>query len=263
MTTFCIVTPSYNQAQFLKETIDSVLSQKGNFSTNYIVMDGGSSDGSVEILRSYGEKLEWVSEKDAGQSDALNKGIRHFEKNMFNTTDDCIFAYLNSDDYYLPTALAQVEQAFALNPDKEWLVGDARIVNTIGMEIQQPVRWYKSFWRKLYSTSLLHVLNPIPQPAVFIRAQALRKTGLFDQSLQYVMDYDYWQRLQAQFGNPFVLNKALAAFRIHGDSKGGTAFEKQFTQELAVAKKYSQSSVLLLLHKLHNELILAVYRLIK
>ena len=123
MTTFLIVTPSYNQAAFLKETIESVLSQKGEFEVVYVVIDGASSDGSVELLKSFGKKLLWLSEPDNGQTEAINKGLQLLQKKVIgqaktlgfgqNTAKhQYIVAYLNSDDYYLSGALQQVATAY-------------------------------------------------------------------------------------------------------------------------------------------------------
>jgi glycosyltransferase involved in cell wall biosynthesis len=263
MTTFYIVTPSYNQAQFLKQTVDSILLHKEKFVIKYIVMDGGSTDDSVKLLRSYGRKVVWQSEKDAGQTDAINKGIRYFAQLPLKDKADCIFAYLNSDDYYLPETLAKVAHAFVNQPDKQWIVGDAKIVDSSGSEIQRPIRWYKQFWRTVYGNWVLNILNPIPQPSVFIRWTAVQEIGLFTQSLRYVMDYEYCHRLQKKFGNQIILNTPLSAFRIHGQSKGGTAFIKQFAEELDVVQKYCQNRLLITLHQLHTACIVGVYRLIK
>lgn len=218
-------------------------------------MDGGSKDTSVAILKSYGKKIHWQSKKDKGQSDAINKGLKQ-------VTGD-IVAYINSDDYYLPGAFEQVAHIFSTHKDVMWIVGDAHIVDKNGEQIQDWVRRYKQFWRKIYFSSLLTILNPFPQPAVFWRAQALHSVGAFDQSLQYTMDYEFWHRLQQAFGTPYFLHRPLAAFRIHGGSKGVTAFHKQFKEEEQVERRYNRNLLLHLLHKLHNQCILLAYGLIK
>ena len=109
----------------------------------------------------------------------------------------------------------------------------------------------------------LSILNPIPQPAVFIRAEAVTEVGLFSEQLKYVMDYEYWLRLFRIFGPPIVLSQPLAAFRIHADSKGSTNFSAQFVEEYQIAKQFTNNWLALLMHWLHNQLILYVYRLIK
>ena len=259
---FFIVTPSFNQGHFIEQTITSILDQS-SVHVELIVMDGGSTDSTLKVLKKYHKhpNFHWASEKDKGQSDALNKGIKAISKLNPKPTD--IFAFLNSDDYYLPSSLLQVAKIFSQNPNATWLVGDAVIVNENGQEIQSLIRAYKKFWRLFLSANLLSILNPIPQPATFIRYSALIKTGLFNQNLRYTMDYEYWHRLFQSVGNPITISNPLAAFRIHGQSKGGSQFEKQFAEELQVASQYTINSALLFLHKLHNLLITGVYKIIK
>jgi len=261
-TAFFIVTPSFNQAQFIRQTIDSVLRQSGDFVIEYFVADGGSSDTTKEILKSFASKLSFVSEKDAGQTDAINKGIAHFTSLQANYRE-IYFAYINSDDFYAPGAFSLVAKYFQSHPAASWLAGDAKIIDAQGKEIQTVIRAYKQLLRKLFFLQLLYILNPIPQPAVFFRWEAIRSLGSFDNSLQYTMDYEYWLRAQQKLGKPIFLAKTLAAFRIHRESKGGSSFEGQFAEELQVAKRYTTNSVLLALHSLHNAVILFIYRIIK
>lgn len=261
---FHIVVPSFNQAEFIGQTLDSILSQDG-VDVRVYVFDGGSTDGTVELLKTYGKKIFWVSEKDRGQTDAINKGVKLIlsSDGVEADLERDFFAYLNSDDYYLPGALGIVTGEFAGSPQKSWLVGDCLIVDENGVEIQHKIRAYKNFWRSFLSKSLLTVLNPIPQPAVFMRLQALKAAGEFDANLRYTMDYEYWTRLWRKFGEPINSDRELAGFRIHGSSKGSTSFEDQFAEQLIVAKKLSRNRVLLTLQILHNRLITSVYKLLK
>ncbi len=249
-----IITPSFNQAHFIKKTLDSILSQAYQH-VEIIVMDGGSSDETVSILRSYGSKISFESKKDKGQTDAINKGLKHASGD--------IIAYLNSDDYYLPNTLLTVAKLFSNNPHIHWIVGDAVIVDEQEKEIQPLIRLFKRMWRFLYQPWLLAILNPIPQPSVFLRREVIEQIGPFDENLRYTMDYEYWIRVQQKFGKPFFLKQPLSAFRIHGASKGTTAFDKQFTEELAVSTNYFPSSILQFLHRLHIGLIKLVYSGIK
>jgi glycosyltransferase involved in cell wall biosynthesis len=262
---FFIVTPSYNQRRFLQQTLESVLNQKGNFKVNYWVFDGGSTDGSPALLKKLVKKLKWQSKKDNGQTDAINKGIKQLKlwlKQTKKNPTEVIFAYINSDDYYLPGAFQLVAKLFA-RTNQAWLVGDSLIVDENGKEIQSWVRKYKQFWRFWLSKTLLGILNPIPQPGVFIRASQILKIGLFDETLKYVMDYDYWLRLITQSGKPLVTSQPLAAFRVHAQSKGGSQFIKQFAEQFKVAKRYTRNQVILGLHRLHNALTVGMYRLLK
>ena len=262
---FFIVTPSYNQRRFIQQTIDSVLKQRGDFHVEYWVFDGGSTDGTQQLLKKFGKQIHWQSKKDKGQTDAINKGIKELKrwlKRKNKNPNDVVFAYLNSDDYYLPGAFRLVQKLFA-RTSQQWLVGDCMIVNENGREIQSWVRKYKQFWRIWLSKALLGVINSIPQPGVFVKASQILKTGLFDQSLRYVMDYDYWLRLITQNGKPLVTSQALAAFRIHSQSKGGSQFEKQFMQQYKVARRYMKNPVILGFHRLHNAVTVGIYRFLK
>lgn len=266
---FLIVTPSYNQAQFISQTIDSVLSQQ-DVDVHYWVIDGKSTDDTISVLKKYGKKLNWISETDNGQTDAINKGVKSISNSKFlisknqNREWTIIFTYINSDDYYLNAKVfKRVAEQFREHPDKMWLVGDAIIVNEKGKTIQQPIRWYKQFFRKFFPSWILYILNPIPQPATFVRWSAVQALGKFNQDLHYTMDYEYWLRLQQKFGSPILMNEALAAFRIHTSSKGGSQFVKQFSEELQVSKQFTQNWLFLRLHSWHNKVILAVYNVWK
>ncbi|NCN51342.1 MAG: glycosyltransferase [Candidatus Pacebacteria bacterium] len=261
-TAFFIVTPSYNQAQFIEETIGSVLNQKGDFDIHYFVADGGSSDGTKKILSEFSSKLTFVSEKDRGQTDAINKGIKHFKK-LEKKYDNTYFAYINSDDYYLPGAFQAVVKNFKENAERMWLVGDTKIIDEKGGEIQEPVRLYKKLWRTLFFLNLLYILNPIPQPATFLRWQAVEKIGKFDESLSYTMDYQYWLRAIQKVGKPLFIPDTLAAFRIHGSSKGGSLFLNQFKEQYQTAKNLTTNRLLLSLHLCHNFITISVYKLLK
>lgn len=259
---FLIVTPSYNQVEFIPKTIQSVLSQK-NISVQYWVIDGKSSDGTVVILKKFRKKIQWLSEKDKGQTDALNKGIKKLTIENKKKRTNIFFSYINSDDYYLPGALGKISAAFQKQPHAMWLVGDCRIVNKNGQKIQGAIQWYKKMWRQVYNPWMLFITNPLPQPAVFLRWEVVKEIGSFSTSLRYVMDYEYWLRVQERFGKPIFLEDELAAFRIHEKSKGTTQFYDQFTEELEVLKRFTKQPVLLFLHWLHNWLITTTYSLIK
>lgn len=262
---FWIVTPSYNQAQFIQQTIDSVLNQDG-VTVRYQVMDGKSSDGTATVLKKNGSKFSWVSEKDNGQTDAINKGFKKLLTQSKKTASDdqnIFVAYINSDDYYLPNSFTKVAAAFVAEPKREWLVGDCVIVDDKGHEIQGFVRAYKKFLRSVFGTSILSVTNAIPQPAVFMRLSAFKRTGNFSEKLRYVMDYEYWLRLGKTSGQPIWLSRSLAAFRIHNQSKGGVNYDAQFAEEFTVAQQYVSNPLLLFLHQLHTLLIVSIYKLIK
>jgi len=197
-----VVTPSYNQGRFIERTIQSVLSQNIPH-LEYIVCDGGSKDNTIDILRSYGERLKWVSEKDAGQADAVNKGIR--------ATSGEIIGWINSDDVYYPNALQTVLSFFAAHPDVDVIFGEA---NHIDENDEILERYYTEDW----DYERLKDICYICQPSVFFRRRVLQKYGLLDPSLRYCMDYEYWLRLGQEI--EFVrLPQFLAGSRMYRDNK--------------------------------------------
>lgn len=244
-----IITPSFNQSHFIGQTIESILSQ--NYpQLEYIVMDGGSTDETLAVLKHYKNRIRWISEPDRGQTHAINKGLQI-------ATGDVI-AFLNSDDLYAPGALHAVGTWFAHRPEALWATGECRIIDTNGYEVRQAVTVYKNAWLRLRTYSSLLVLNYISQPATFWSRRALEIIGYLDESLHYAFDYDYWLRLGRQ-QNVGLINRALAFFRVHPASKGGTGAETQFAEELAIAHRYTRSRALLFLHRIHKALILATY----
>ena len=201
--TVAIVTPSYNQGMFLKRTIDSVLEQTYPH-IDYVVVDGASADNSIEILKSYGSKLKWVSERDHGQTHAINKGFQMVNGN--------ILAYLNSDDTLELGAVEAAVKFFKGNPNADLVYGEAKYIdehdNVIGHYTTAP-----------YSLERLAHDCCICQPAAFWRKRAFDKFGAFDESLRYAMDYEYWLRLAVNGANIEFLPLVLANSRLHAATK--------------------------------------------
>lgn len=261
--TFFIVTPSYNQADFIEETINSVLSQT-EVEIYYYVFDANSTDGTPTILKKYSQRLTGVSEPDKGQTEAINKGIVAFSKLPPKIQNEAYFAYINSDDYYFSQAFEKVATAFKSHPQHYWLVGEAAIASQQYAFFHAGlVKLWKSLLRGLYFPALLLILNPIPQPATFLRWEAVKNIGHFNESLRYAMDYEYWLRVQAKYGPPLFLPDQLAVFRVHDTSKGGTQFHKQFAEQEHVARSFTKSGLLLGLHSLHNRITLLLYSIFK
>lgn len=198
-----IVTPSYNQAPFLEATIRSVLEQ-GYPRIEYIVNDGGSNDGSVEIIKRYADRLgSWVSEKDAGQSDAINKGWRR--------ANGEIVAWLNSDDTYLPGAIRAATEFMTAHPEVGLVYSDCPLVDAndkrIGMLKAEP-----------FALKTLLFSNYIPQSTVFVRRAVVERIGLLNPDFHYGMDYDYWMRA-ARYFQLAMMPGELATYRWHGEGK--------------------------------------------
>jgi glycosyltransferase involved in cell wall biosynthesis len=251
--TISVITPSYNQGQFIGQTVESVLGQQYP-GLDYIVIDGASTDNTLAVLQPYTDQLRLISEPDRGQTDALNKGLRM-------ATGEVV-CWLNSDDYFLPNTLQIVGEFFAKNPQKRWLTADCVIVDEIGHPIQKPIRQYKRLLRQLNPAAYLGVTNAVCQPATFWRRSVHTELGYLNETLRYTMDYDWWLRLNG-LQSPAVLPDTLTAFRIHGASKGGSQFEKQFAEDYQTLCSHESNSLIRGMHKAHNSLITGVYRLIK
>jgi glycosyltransferase involved in cell wall biosynthesis len=212
-----IITPSFNQARYLEHTILSVLQQ--NYEPlEFIIIDGGSTDGSVEIIRKYEKQLAfWVSEKDRGQADALNKGLQH-------ATGD-IVAYLNSDDIYLPGAFAAVVNYFREHPECEWLCGDTLMFGEDKEDVLVSADVPKS------AAHALSWAYTAPQPGMFWKRELLREG--FDECWRYCFDHELYVRLLLAGHECHHLPATLAAYRLHSESKTvaeGGLFDSEFDQ---------------------------------
>jgi glycosyltransferase involved in cell wall biosynthesis len=200
---FSIVTPSFRQGRFIGATLDSILSQ--GVPVQSIVMDGGSKDNTVEVLQSYGSRIQWRSEPDKGQTDAINKGLR--------LADGDIVAYLNSDDVYLPGALQRVQAVFEAHPEVDFVYGDFHAIDEHGALIDR-IKTIP-FDRNI----LIYDANYICQPASFYRASLLKKIGGFDDSLHFLMDYEFFLRAAKRGVRFHMIGEPLAAIRFHGNCK--------------------------------------------
>jgi glycosyltransferase involved in cell wall biosynthesis len=246
--TISIVTPSLNQAEYIEQTICSVLDQSYP-GLQYIVLDGGSTDGTIEILKKYSKHLTWISEKDGGQSAALNKGLKM-------VTGE-IFGFINSDDYYEPGAFFKTGRFFSTHPQASWLSGKCRIVNSRGHEIRKAIAAYKNIWLLLKSYNALLVIDYISQPSTFWRRSIFDSIGGFDEKLHFSMDYDLSLRVGRE--HPlYTINETLAAFRIHQASKSGL-IRSHFGTDLTIAQRYIKSPIIIKLHHIHNQLIIFFY----
>lgn len=249
-----LVTPSLNQGRFIEKTIQSVLAQ--NYpNLEYIVMDGESTDNTLAILQRYSTKLTWVSERDQGQTHAINKGLQ--------MAGGEIVAYLNADDLLLPDALFKVARTFTAHPDVMWITGQCQIVDEDDREFRGVIMTYKRLLLQMRSLGLLLITNYISQPATFWRKRVLSEIGYFDESLHYVMDREYWLRAYRTYPLLFVPD-FLAAFRVHTRSKTTSMGHKRdyIEEETSVIRRYTDSRVLLLLSRLHRWLMTSVYSII-
>jgi len=199
-----IIIPSFNQGQFLEASIRSVFEQDYP-NIEYIVVDGGSKDESVEIIRKYQDRLTWwVSEKDKGHADALNKGFSHASGE--------ILAWLNSDDIYFPTAVSEAVAILKSHPEVGMVYGDADLIDDVGVTIG------KFGSRQTSYRQMLRGSVHIPQATTFFRADLWHQVGPLDLSLFFSFDYDLWVRL-AKVSQILYVPKRWAKFRIHGAGK--------------------------------------------
>lgn len=200
-----VITPSFNQGQFIERTLQSVASQiVPGAKIEHVVFDGGSTDNTVEVLKRFGPSVRWISEKDGGQTHAVNKGIR--------ATDGEIIGWLNSDDVYYPGAVAHVVAYFKANPDIDVVYGMA---DHVDLE-DHP---FESYPTEPWNLERLKQACFICQPALFFRRRVVDSHGLLDESLNYCMDYEYWLRL-GKAGTRFAyLEERLAGSRLYADNK--------------------------------------------
>jgi glycosyltransferase involved in cell wall biosynthesis len=217
-----VITPSFNQARFLEETIKSVLAQ-GYPRIEYIIVDGGSTDGSLEIIKGYAKHLAWwVSEPDRGQTDAINKG--------FNRANGEILAWLNSDDTYEEGAVSQAVAFLSNNSDVGMVYGDANLIDEQGEIIGRfPAK--QTDLRRLMR-GYVH----IPQQASFFRSNLWHKVGPLDPTFFFAMDYDLWVRL-AKIAPIRYYPRLWANFRLHGGAKTVAADDRCWPEMVRVHRR--------------------------
>lgn len=218
-----IVTPSFNQGEFLEDTILSVLNQAYP-NLEYIIIDGGSSDGSVEIIKRFADDLSyWTSEKDNGQSSAINKGWQR-------ATGE-ILCWLNSDDYLLPGTLLRVAEIFKIHPDAGFIHANAIRIDQAGQPSGEPLGGQFDL-----HASLVQSKNPVAQPTTFITRKALDEVGLLDENLHMSMDWDLWIRIAALYP-VYYFNENWAAFRVWPGAKGSIIVDTSSPDHLRSVKK--------------------------
>jgi len=202
---FSIITPSFNQAKYLRRTIESVLNQEfTNF--EYIIMDGGSTDGSQAIIQDYENRLSyWESKPDKGQTDAINKGFRRARGKYL--------AWLNSDDVYQPSALKEAADYLEQHPETGLVYGDCDFIDAQDQVIGHFPAAQTDYER--LRRGYVHV----PQQSSFFRAELWKKVGPLDPTFYFAMDYDLWVRLAKETHLVYLPGKIWAGFRLHGEAK--------------------------------------------
>ncbi|OGO64669.1 MAG: hypothetical protein A2030_06480 [Chloroflexi bacterium RBG_19FT_COMBO_50_10] len=217
-----IITPSYNQAGFLPETIQSVLSQDYP-DVEYIIVDGGSSDGSLEIIQQVASQLAWwVSEPDQGQTDAINKGFAHAHGE--------ILAWLNSDDPYQPGAITQAVESLLSHPEASLVYGDANLIDEHGRLMGR----FPS--RQTDLPGLLRGSVHIPQQTTFFWSRLWKQVGPLDPTFRFAMDYDLWVRL-ARIAPLIYVPRLWANFRLHGGGKSVIMDDRCYPEMIRVYRR--------------------------
>lgn len=234
-----LITPSYNQGQYIEQTIDSVLSQDYP-NLEYIIIDGGSTDNSVDIIKKYEKYLKyWVSEPDRGHCHAINKGLKHCTGTIFN--------WLNSDDYYEPDALHQVAAAFMAAPALHLVGGRERAFFSDTNEtvsIYEGTKIDGDIYELIYQ-------GIIDQPATFWKMDLIRQLGELPEGLHYTMDSYWWTKYLLMYGTDHVqrINDLLTNFRLHNASKSVANQHKfdnnRFAIRLSLAKRFNFNQYIL------------------
>jgi glycosyltransferase involved in cell wall biosynthesis len=227
LSSLTIITPCLNAVKTLPATIASIRAQDYP-GLEHIVVDGGSTDGTVELLEA-GEGIRWISEPDKGLADALNKGIAMASGDWIGE--------LNADDVYEPGALLAVGEALEGHPDAEWLTGRCKIIDGAGQEIRRPVTAYKDWLLDHYSLSLYLTHNFISAPATFFRTDVLRELGGFDLRYRISVDYDLQLKF-ARRGDPVIVPRYLSNFRMAEGSLSMSGFRTQFREHAEQARRH-------------------------
>ena len=248
-----VITPCLNARATLPATLQSI--QEQNYpNLDHVVIDGGSSDGTVELLQAT-PTLRFTSEPDRGLSHALNKGIASARGELIG--------WLNADDIYLPHALERVAAAYRENHEPLWLTGRCAIIDQSGLEQRAWVTRYKDFFVRRYSYSLHLTQNFVSAPSTFVAAKGFELVGGFDERWKYAMDYDLWLRL-GKHQRPVIIDHPLAAFRMWERSLSMTAFEQQFVEHYQIASEHGVGRpVPVAVNRLTSRVIVGVYRALR
>ncbi len=226
-----IITPSYNQGKFIRDTFDSILNQNIDFELEYILVDAVSKDETSKIVEEFSPKFKasgidfiYICEKDNGQSDAINKG--------FHLATGNIITYLNSDDFYEPNSLQAVIEYFDNNPKIKWAYGGWNLVkkNSTIFRTLSPQKYDKD--------ALLNYCN-IGQPSCFFRRELLDEVGMLDENLHLAMDYDLWLRFASKY-DAGIIGKIISNMRYYAEAKSSAKTMDQLLEALRIGKKYTK-----------------------
>lgn len=232
--TVTVITPLFNCVRFLESTLDSVAAQRRGLPDGvrleHIVIDGGSTDGSLDIVeRHRGEIDKVVSEPDHGPADAINKGLR--------LASGDLVGWLNADDTYAPGAVRRLLETVSRKPGRALYFGRCDIIGEHGEEIRKGITRFKNAFFPFSCRPLMQTINYLSQPASFFTREAMSSAGLLRTDLKAAFDYDWTLRLWRHGGAAVIPGPRIASFRWYGGSISGTSFRRQFDEEFAIAAK--------------------------
>lgn len=227
-----IITPILNGEKFLQETYKSI--KENIYFSEWIVVDGGSTDRTIEILEKYKDNFIKIHHISGNSSIAINHGI----KNAKNK----IVGVIGCDDLYEKYTSEIIYKSFKKNPNLSWCIGQNKIINENNVEINKPIKLYKNFKLKHYNFNNLITENFIPSMSVFWKKNVNEEIGYWDTEIINCNDYDMWLRIAKRY-NPLIINKNLSFFRIHQNNASQKDFGKTLWEGYEVSKKYFNSSL--------------------
>ena len=238
-----IVIPSFNKVDFIENTLKSILDQDYK-NLEVIIQDGGSTDGTLDIIKKYSNKVILESKNDKGQLDAINLGFR-------KATGD-IVSFLNADDLYENGCLKKIAEAYNENPSALWFAGHGKIINKKGHEVGAFWTACKNFLADINSYFLLTATsNYLSQPSVFLTREAFEKYGPFTGVRGYVFEYEMWLKL-GKIKMPVVIKENLSMFRLGGANTSSLFAKYIFQKDIEVVRKYSKSEIFVFFHWINN-----------
>jgi glycosyltransferase involved in cell wall biosynthesis len=243
---FSVIIPSFNKKRFIRITLDSIFRQ--NYpNLEVIIQDGGSTDGTVAILKEFKSKypdmIKFETKKDAGQLGAILEGIK-------KASGD-IVTFINADDKYLGNIFSTISNVYKKNDDALWYAGQGIVINEKENEIVKSVSFYKNVLLAINSYNLLLATNYLIQPAVFINKKAYKKYGPFTGTKDFVTEYDLWLKLGRE-KMPYVIREPVAAFRIEPSTTTKRLSDRLLKEDYKIVQKYTNSTLLLFIHNLNN-----------
>lgn len=222
-----IITPTLNGENFLQETYESI--KKNKFFTEWIIVDGGSTDKTLDILYNFKDDIIKIYEIPGNSSKAINYGIKN-SKNK-------IVGVIGCDDLYEKDTSEIVKDIFLSNENCKWCVGQNKIINENGIEIQKMIKIFKNFRLKSYNFNTLITENFIPSMSVFWKKEINLNLGYWDENIINCNDYDMWLRFAKKY-KPIIINRSLSCFRIHSNNSSQKNFKKTLFEAYEVSQKY-------------------------